>query len=228
VALEIHAIPVGPDNVYAIKDEGTILVDGGVPGRSALLLPGLRAASVSPGDVRLIVLTHGHWDHIGCAAALKELTGAPLAMHHTERERVEKPLKAMPPGVTWWGKVFGTFCTVAFVPFIRITPATVDIAVSDEGMSLEPYGVRGRVLHTPGHSPGSLTILLESGDALVGDLAMNQFPLRIGPGLPIFAEDLPRLKASIEQVLALGATTIHPAHGRAFPAAVLRQAVATL
>jgi glyoxylase-like metal-dependent hydrolase (beta-lactamase superfamily II) len=117
---------------------------------------------------------------------------------------------------------------VAFVPFLRIAPATVDIAVPDEGMSLEPYGVRGSVLHTPGHSPGSLTILLESGDALVGDLAMNQFPLRIGPGLPIFAEELPRLKASIERLLALGATTIHPAHGRAFPAAVLRQAVATL
>jgi hydroxyacylglutathione hydrolase len=71
MALEIHAIPVGPDNVYVVKDRGTILVDGGAPGKSGLVLPGLGAAGVSPEDVKLIVLTHGHWDHIGCAAAIK-------------------------------------------------------------------------------------------------------------------------------------------------------------
>ena len=228
MALEIHAIPLGPDNVYAVKDRGTILVDGGTPGKFDLVLPGLRAAGVSPEEVKLIVLTHGHWDHIGCAAAIKQLTGAPLAMHYTERERIEKPVKAQPPGITLWGKVFGAFCSAAFVPFIRIPPASVDVAISDEGMSLEPYGICGKVLHTPGHSPGSLTILLETGDALVGDLAMNLFPLRMGPGLPIFAEELGRLRASVEILLTLGATTIHPAHGRAFPAAVLRRAVASL
>jgi glyoxylase-like metal-dependent hydrolase (beta-lactamase superfamily II) len=52
------------------------------------------------------------------------------------------------------------------------------------------------VIHTPGHSSGSVSVLLETGDVFVGDLAMNGLPLRLGPGLPIFAEDLQKVKES--------------------------------
>jgi glyoxylase-like metal-dependent hydrolase (beta-lactamase superfamily II) len=81
------------------------------------------------------------------------------------------------------------------------------------------------VLHTPGHSAGSVTVLLETGEAFVGDLAMNALPLRLSPGLPILAEDPAAVVRSWETLLELGVTTVYPAHGRPFPADIMRRAV---
>lgn len=226
MATQIRRIPVGIANVYAVIAGGTVLVDGGQPGKERVLARALQTIPAS--SVKLIVVTHGHWDHMGCVAEMKRLTGAPVAMHQAERERIEKALKIMPPARTVWGKVFGSLCVVPMMRMARLRPQQVDIALTDDDWSLEPFGVDGKVVHTPGHSPGSVSILLASGDALVGDLAMSMFPLRLSPGLPIFAEDEKRLRGSIERLLSLGATTIHPAHGRPFPASVLKAALSEL
>ena len=66
------------------------------------------------------------------------------------------------------------------------------------------------------------TDLLDDGTAFVGDMAMNGFPLRRGPGLPIFAEDLDQLRQSWRDLLALGVTSVHPAHGDGFGAEILQ------
>ena len=183
-----HTIPLGVDNCYLIEGEPCVLVDGGVPGQSGAFAKRMASLGVAPSRVGLIVLTHAHWDHIGSARALVELTGAKLAIHAHERHIVEQGLKSMPPAVTPWGSVFGAMLR-ALLPFATIAPARVDIAIGDDGLSLEPYGIRGRVVFTPGHSRGSVSIVLDSGEAFVGDLAMNGLPLTRRPDLPIFAED---------------------------------------
>ena len=66
-----------------------------------------------------------------------------------------------------------------YMPLVRIAGTPVDVVLEDEEFSMEPYGIQGRVLHTPGHSPGSMTLLLDSGEAFVGDLAMNGLPMRL-------------------------------------------------
>jgi glyoxylase-like metal-dependent hydrolase (beta-lactamase superfamily II) len=95
----------------------------------------------------------------------------------------------------------------------------------DADFPLQPFGVPGVIIHTPGHSSGSVSILLETGDVFVGDLAMNAIPLRLTPGLPIFAEDLHRLRESWRSLLLRGAKTVYPAHGRPFQAEVLHKAL---
>jgi glyoxylase-like metal-dependent hydrolase (beta-lactamase superfamily II) len=138
--------------------------------------------------VQLIVITHGHWDHVGSAGELKAITGAKLAMHRREVHWLEQSLTPLPPGVTLWGRVFISLHK-KLMPLINIPPAKIDVSIGDDGLLLSDYGIPGRVLHTPGHSSGSVSVLLDTGEAFVGDLAMNRFPLRLSPGLPIFAED---------------------------------------
>lgn len=79
---------------------------------------------------------------------------------------------------------------------MKVPVTTVDLPLGDGEMSLADYGIPGRILYTPGHTLESVSILLESGDAFVGDLAMNQFPLRLNPGLPSLAEDMKRVMKS--------------------------------
>ncbi len=108
---------------------------------------------------------------------------------------------------------------------LQISATKVDIVLGDEETSLAPFGIPGRVLYTPGHTMGSVSVLLESGDAFVGDLAMNGLPLRLGPGVPVFADDLELVKKSWRLLLDQGAKTIYPGHGKPFPADVLRKAL---
>ena len=82
------------------------------------------------------------------------------------------------------------------------------------------------MIHTPGHSWGSVSVLLDSGEAFVGDLAMNMFPMRLKPGLPIFGDDVQVVKNSWRKLLDMGAKTVYPAHGKPFPVETLYEAVA--
>jgi glyoxylase-like metal-dependent hydrolase (beta-lactamase superfamily II) len=174
--------------------------------------------------VGLIILTHGHWDHVGSAAELKSLTGAPLAMHRSEVDWLEQSLTPLPPGITAWGRALMSLNRL-FMPFIGVPPAKVDLPLGDDGFSLTDYGVPGRILHTPGHTAGSVSVLLDTGEAIVGDLAMNKFPLRLSPGLPVLGDDLAAVLSSWRLLLELGATTVYPAHGKPFSAEVIREAL---
>jgi glyoxylase-like metal-dependent hydrolase (beta-lactamase superfamily II) len=82
-----------------------------------------------------------------------------------------------------------------------------------------------KVIYTPGHSSGSVSVLLDTGDVFVGDLAMNKFPLRFSPGLPIFAEDWDKVIESWKILLDQGAKTVYPAHGKPFLVDVIRKAL---
>jgi hydroxyacylglutathione hydrolase len=222
MGVNITAIPLGAGNCYIVRDKGTIIVDCGVPKKAKAFKKAMEKNSIKPEEVQLIVITHGHWDHIGSAKDIKEITGARIAMHANEREWLEKSLKQLPAGVTAWGRILKGIMGL-FMPLVYIPPVDVDIELGDEVFSLSEYGIPGKVLYTPGHSSGSVSVLLETGDAFVGDLAMNMFPLRFTPGLPIFADDLDTVKESWNLLLEQGAQTIYPGHGKPFSADIFRK-----
>lgn len=224
--METAIIPIGLGfgTCYVLKGDGVIAIDAGQPNKSETFRQGLQRAGMVPEDVGLILLTHAHWDHMGSARDLKRITGAPLAVHAREAEWVETGNPLPPPGATTWGRVLTSVLRL-MAPFIRVPPATVDRRLGDHETSLEEFGIRGTVVPTPGHSPGSVSVVLESGEAFVGDAAMNRFPLRLSPGLPVLADDLAQVVRSWGALLKHPVRMIYPAHGPPFPVEVMHEAL---
>jgi len=222
MGVSIYPIKLGFDCCYLIQDKEIIMIDGGAPGKIKEFMKSIGNLSIKPEQVKLIILTHGHWDHIASVKDIKEKTGAKIAVHEKEKEWLEKGLKPMPPGVNLWGRLLGKAITLC-LPLIDVPAAQVDIVIVNEGFSLAEYGISGRIIHTPGHSSGSVSVLLDTGDVFVGDMAMNEFPLSIRPGLPIFAEDFDKLQESWRTLLDQGAKTVYPSHGKPFSSNVIKE-----
>lgn len=224
MATRIVSMNLGNTNCFVLQDKGTILIDAGGPKQAAKFKKELDQASIKPEDIKLVLITHGHFDHIGSADEIKAMTGAKIAMHELDKENLEKGQVQFPPGVTGWGRfligVLGLLKSMISFP-----SSSVDIVLTDEEISLEEYGILGRVIPTPGHSAGSVTVLLDTGEAFVGDMAMNGLPMRLGPGLPAFAVDLPRLKESWKSLLDRGVKAIYQSHGKPVSVEDMRKAL---
>ena len=217
----IDTIRLGITNAYVLRDRGTVLVD---PGGS----PGIRVAPAkllnllgTPPRLDLMVVTHGHFDHVGASVLLRQVTGAPIAVHRADAGWLMGGKPVWPKGVTMWGKVVRNVLGPLTLLFVRVPPIAPDLLLGDEGLDLGPYGIEGRVVHTPGHSPGSVSVVLPSGEAFVGDLAMNGPPLCLQPSFGIFAHQPELVPESWRRLLELGVRTVYPAHGRPFPASAL-------
>jgi glyoxylase-like metal-dependent hydrolase (beta-lactamase superfamily II) len=81
------------------------------------------------------------------------------------------------------------------------------------------------VVHTPGHSMGHCCIILDSGEAFVGDTAMNSWFLRPTPGLPVLAEDIKMVVDGWRKILPMGVKRVYPAHGADFPVEVMQKEI---
>ena len=222
----VFPLPLGNANAFAVRDRrGVLLVDAGWPGREEELLRRLKALKIFPEEVGLAVVTHVHYDHVGSLAAFREAAGCTVAVHAAESPLLARGDVVLPPGTGCMGRgliAVGGVLSRLFPAATRYRPVAADLIVTEE-MSLETYGVAGRIVPTPGHTKGSLSVLLDDGSALVGDLAFNVFPWG-GPIFPPFAEDVPRLLESWRALLSRGAKTIYPGHGGAFSASALQAA----
>jgi len=199
------------------------MIDGGVPNKINVFRKAISRLPINPRDIQLLIITHGHFDHVGSAKDIREMTGAPVAVHLADKKMVENKKLAMPSAASAWGSVMYTLFK-PIVPFVSSFPAVkVDEVLGDESFSLSQYGIQGHILHTPGHTPGSVSVLLDTGDAFVGCMAHNNPPFRLTPGFPIFAEDMEQLKESWRFLLSHRITTIYPGHGKPFSADVMRK-----
>ena len=210
---------LGLTSCYLIIGQEIIMIDAGMPNKLQQFKKIMSGYQIDPARIKLIILTHSHFDHCGSASEIRELTGAEIAVHEDEKEYVEGYKVLVPKGVNFYGKMTRRIVFSMKFPFPRFTP---DILISDDPYPLSSYGINGQIIHTPGHTIGSLSVILNSGEAFVGCMAHNGFPFRLNPGLPIYAQDIGSIKENWKRLLDKGITTVYPGHGKPFPAEIIR------
>ncbi len=212
----IQVINLGFVNAFLIPvGDEYILVDTGIPQQWPRLESALRTAGCLPDRLKLVVITHGDADHTGNCVRLRDQYHVRIAMHAGDIPIVESG--EMPKRITrgLGNKLFMLIGKVAMkLSGTRPGLATFkpDILLED-GQSLLEYGLDARVLHTPGHTSGSIAILTSDGQLLAGDTFTNN----TRPGLAMFIENPTELRASLERIKGLKAVTIYPGHGKPFP-----------
>ena len=214
--LEIVRIERSYTNSYLVLGGRVVVVDPGPPGNAKRLLRVLHRRGHAPQDVALIVLTHGHADHAGAAAALRARTGAPIVVGAGDATMIGRGHDdGLEPTGSAGRRIF---------PFIaQDYPGFVpDLEVVDE-LDLHALGLPARLLATPGHTPGSLVLALDDGRAIGGDLVRGKFTARSQPVMHFLHADP---SAARQQLAALldrhGVRRLHPGHGHALEELALR------
>ena len=192
-------------NAYLIrKGDNFVLVDTASKSKRAALENKLHEYGCFPGKLKLIVLTHGDFDHSGNALYLRNKYNCPVAIH-----RNDSP-------VTETGNMFvnKNSKNIIFDIFTRyylgIDKFRADI-FPDDGYNLKSFGVDAEILHLPGHSSGSIGVLTAENNLICGDLIEN----RRKPGL-YFVDDKDLVKKSLEKLDRLNINEVYPGHGKVF------------
>jgi glyoxylase-like metal-dependent hydrolase (beta-lactamase superfamily II) len=174
---------------YWVVSNGTsrLLVDLGWPGTMGTLRANLDRMGVPLGEVRYGLATHFHPDHAGLAQELKQ-AGVPLLVIDVQVPAIPRLSALVKP-------------RDRFVPIT--THDNVTIPATESRALLARIGIAGEVLHTPGHSDDSVSLLLDDGAVFTGDLP-----------LPAFATgaDVPVVRASWALLRERGATRVYPGH----------------
>lgn len=201
----VHTISTLGANSYLLKGEdGWILVDTGMKGSAKGLKNAFSRLGVDPRSIKLIVITHAHLDHFGELANLKRLTGAKVLAHRYEASFIESGGNSPIVARTTLGRLIN-----AIAPKLRMEGSTVEVVFDDE-LDLAGFGADGKVVCTPGHTAGSLSIVLKDGSVLVGD----QFRGKAGRlTLGMFYEDEQKLRASLRRIVGFGPKVLYMSHG---------------
>jgi hydroxyacylglutathione hydrolase len=219
-------LKMGTVNCYLVETgSGFVLIDTGGANRRTELENALASAGCKPGDLKLIVLTHGDFDHTGNAAYLREKFGAKIAMHRDDAGMAEQ-------GNMFWNRSSGNALIRLLAPVLFRFPKsnrfTPDLTL-EEGDDLAAYGFDAQIVSIPGHSKGSIGILAAapstgsgqapsagSGQVLFcGDLLENTKE----PAAGSIMDNAAACAASLEKLRGFEIHTVYPGHGVPFPLA---------
>ena len=184
--IETHA------NCALLVDDRLVLVDTGIDDGAKDLMGYLDRIRRKPTDISTIIITHTHRDHVSGLAVMKERSGAKVAAHRVEADYISrKKSYPGPPGI------------------LRHTPVDIDILLDDKQRFEEML-----VLHTPGHTPGSISLLDEKHKLLIAGDACQTEEGTIGPMDDSFNIDPKAHRESIKKLAQLDFEAIIVGHGK--------------
>jgi glyoxylase-like metal-dependent hydrolase (beta-lactamase superfamily II) len=217
IAPGIHRLGTGMINSYLVADGTEVtIIDAGVGGYFGDLPGELAAMGRTLDDVRALVLTHGHSDHIGFAERLRRERHVPVSVHEADaalaRGEVPNPAKGLGPtritallGFLWYGARHGG---------LRNHPL-IEVGTFGDGATLDVPG-SPRVVLVPGHTPGSAALHVPAMDALFAGDAFATLAVttgETGPRIAPFTADQQTALASLDRLRDIQAGLVLPGHG---------------
>lgn len=202
---QIHQITCGNVNCFLLTNgDRAVLVDTARTAHRRQL-----SEACCPYRVGLILLTHGHIDHVQNAAWLSRTLGAPIAM---SREDLNLIPDNRAQALSARGLAGRVVLGASLREFRRGSiPAFTPEVLLQEGDRLDGYGVDGEIIALPGHTAGSLGIVVPGQGVIVGDALMNMFR----PGLTLLYQNEAAMRQSAEKIGELGEMRVYFGHGNA-------------
>lgn len=193
-------------NAYVVSNnEATIIIDPG-GSENALYMEKQMINTEIYKNIKLIILTHGHYDHINGTSFLKNKLNVPILMHQDDVRLLDKKIYNLQTrtliGALGKKIIKEPHCLDVFRP---------DIVMDNKDISLIRWGINATILHTPGHTKGSISLLAER-QLFAGDTFMNIFK----PTEALFAEDFYELDATINKLKKYNIVNVYPGHGNYF------------
>lgn len=168
---------------FLIRDDPCVLIDCGTPDGVPNLVANMAETGTSPADVEMVIGTHGHYDHVAAVPALKEMGDFTFLLHEEDCEAVEKGDGVLTASQLMYHLPFPAF--------------KVDQVLTD-GQEFQLKNCRLTVVHTPGHTRGSICVLASWSDFTVlfsGDTVWGGYHPAITAGIETWAASLEKLES---------------------------------
>jgi glyoxylase-like metal-dependent hydrolase (beta-lactamase superfamily II) len=197
----IHQVDGINGNVYLVEDgDKLILIDTGLPRNYKKMIKYIEALGRKPTDVSMIVLTHFHIDHVGSAKKMKELTNAKVEVHEFDSDYVAGK-KAPPKPKNLMFKALSSI--------VKAEPVEVDLVLKDN----DKVG-RLIVIHTPGHSEGSISLLDAERKVMFAGDAVRFMDDKITGPPEQFTLDMDKARNSIRKISTFDFDILLSGHGQ--------------
>jgi len=204
----VYQITLRATNIILIAEEELTLIDTGLRGSARHIISFVRRLGRSPEEISLIIITHNHLDHAGGLAELKQFTPAKVVLHKADISADESRLPLPPLGE----KLLRIPPFSLFRPFVCVKANEVDIPV-EGGEVFSPLGGL-EVIHTPGHTPGSISLFSPKKRLLMVGDALNRFYRNIRLPPKMVSTDLAQAIDSVKRIARLDFDILCFGHGK--------------
>ena len=206
----IYQVLTGRSNVFLLTNNQTrILIDTSPEFMWSTLQSRLDRLHIR--QVELLILTHSHFDHAANAARIKEKYKAKVIIHQTEAKYLTTGDNILPTGTNIVTKYLAKTFSKQFKSIARYHPCDYDLTF-DKSFDLKDFGFNGYIIHTPGHTQGSISVIIDNEIALVGDTMFGIFWWTV---FPPFASDQDLMVNSWGKLLETKCNIFIPSHGSA-------------